>query len=262
MRPEVPYPEEVFGTFATIDRQEQSCSVCVRNKASGVTLWGTDTCPDLSVPAYDGYIMAAEGLQRSVFQCVDKTETTVARSMCLPRVECPADGSKMTSFRFENAVPNDFTDTQQDGWTWTAHMGGTSTQRGVFQRATDAGTGAIETQCTFESRDIKVKMDLMPRKSTKDATFEIAIDGVSYASVLIPGNEDTSVTLQEICNLTLADNTTSNKPYLLTGINNADIFWENGWDHHPTAKGADQSGCYVFHPHWCYHRPGQRCGHR
>ena len=236
MSPNVPgvsatYPKDIFGEFATIDKQEEVCSVCVRNKASGVTLWGTDKCPDLSVHAYDGYIMAAEGLQRSVFQCVDKSETAVARSLCLPRAACPTDGSKMTSFRFDYNVPNDFSDTQQDGWRWATTVGGTSTQRGVFIRDTDSGTGSIETQCSFDTRDIKVKIDIMPRKWYKDATFDVVIDGATYASVLIPGNEQLgTVLLQEVCNLTLAENTSSNKPYLLTGINHNDLYWESDWE--------------------------------
>ena len=62
---------------------EVPCSVCMKSKTSGFTVWGSDTCPASSAVGYDGYVVSDHiSGQRTRYECLEKRTVAVARSVC------------------------------------------------------------------------------------------------------------------------------------------------------------------------------------
>ena len=76
-------------------------------------------------------------------------------------------------------------------------------------------------------------MDIAPKKNNLASTFEVKIDGIKYAELVIPGNTDTSLTHN--CTLVMYNGATSNygttiNNNIVTGTNTADVQWTTGWE--------------------------------
>jgi len=176
--------------------------------------------------------------------------------MCDPKTKCDGVG-QLTVFNFAtkdarsglgaNAIrqPKDFADyfntggtepngptalgsiPAGDGWEWVSTMGD---HEGVLHRTTDLGTGSIFTDCTFETANVVINMDILPRKFHQESKFLLSIGGVDYARLTIPGSTDTSQT--DEVEIELFNDALSNlrEGDIITGLSNTDVVWTSGWE--------------------------------
>ena len=91
-----------FSAFKNVDEYEIPCAMCMRERAAGVTVWGSNVCPSGSTRDYAGYA-TGDASKRGTLQCVQESPQVV-RWPCSPAKPCPADGSPLTQFIFENNV--------------------------------------------------------------------------------------------------------------------------------------------------------------
>ena len=147
---------------------EVPCSVCMKSKTSGFTVWGSDTCPGRETLAYKGYI-GGDNSQRNTHDCVEKgVDFTVARSMCMtddgvsPLKACPANNGALTIFRFKDNWDDFVGSSEGTGgkWAWARTLGDHS---GVIQRTHDSNAATLTTQCRLLSAKVEIRIDVLPR---------------------------------------------------------------------------------------------------
>ena len=203
------------------DNYEMPCAVCVRERATGLTVWGTDQCAGDMVHGYEGYAMTSTDTvaRRTRHECVEKNMRAVAMTPCAPAQACPSNGSPMTHFTFDSIGEfmigsKGYTGTNH--WTWVNHQLGDHT--GVLVRHQDQQSADASTLCRFapgEGEDSKVKltMDVLPNKHSFESTFEVLVDTKVYARVTIPGSTDPLFT---DCPIELLNGATSNMNAMTT----------------------------------------------
>jgi hypothetical protein len=247
-----PTPTSAFDSWQDIKNFKMPCAVCEIPSASGFAVAGSDQCPSHSAKSYAGYVMIPDSASqfntgRATHLCVEKQDTRVARTEeCNPKVTCDGIEAK-TAFWFDGvdtrsgftapvAQPRDFVQYygtvggtaplhNGDGWLWTATLGSHS---GVLQRTHDIGSGEISTNCRFQQPEIKIKLDILPRKFFQPSTFEISINGTAYVKVVIPGTTDTSEA--SAVEIALLSGAVSSTQSMSTGLSNSDIAWVNDWE--------------------------------
>eukprot|EP01043_Picozoa_sp_COSAG02_P082863 COSAG02_NODE_20999_length_806_cov_9.117397_1_plen_230_part_01 len=137
----------------------------------------------------------------------------------------------MTSFAFEKNFPNDFKDSDRgsvgSGWEWISKVVSTDSHTGVIQQRTGTGGVSVTTPCMFETLEVVIEMDVLPRKHTVPSTLGVSIGGVTYATLDIPSSAD--ATTQSNCTVITSSNTTSNLAFMMTGIESAQTLWTDGW---------------------------------
>ena len=215
-----------------LDQIEIPCIVCLRERAIPLPVWGTNRCPlDRAINVMKGYMWSSDQ-RRAEYMCIQDPRTAVASARCSPSHTCPADGTAMTAFLFDaslGARQGDFLSNVvgstggSAGWAWLASLGD---HTGVVQRTADSNTGSISTPCFFDSTSVTISMDVLPRKYNTDATFELSIDDVVYASIDIPGSTD-AVALS--ATITTSNGATTSHKTMTTGTTNADLKWTNSW---------------------------------
>ena len=129
----------------------------------------------------------------------------VVRHKCDSELACPHDGSSMTAFTFDKDWHAfSFSGRGSSGagvWGWLSSLEdnqalatATPGRKGVVARSTDTGAGDLESMCLFNRPNVTLRMDILPRKASYPSIFEVFVDDVLYASVVIPGSTDPLVT--------------------------------------------------------------------
>ena len=167
----------------------------------------------------------ASNQRRNTVQCVDK-ETKVARKACLPLHACPKDGAEATVFRFKDNWDDFVGSSEGTGgkWYWQSSFGDHS---GVLVRTADSRWASVSTPCVFSQPNIEIRADVLPRKYIRNSKLTISVDGVTYATITLPGPNDEN----DVSNATIAteNGASSNMRGLITGKNYNDLLWTNDW---------------------------------
>ena len=207
--------EATLDQYYAVDQFSMACTVCARKQSSTAIVYGSHECPVGLEMSYTGYIAIPDEQVnhyggRGSHMCVDEDPAVSRDKLCNPVVEC--QGGQLTVFNFEsrdsrsgkgaNAIrqPKDFVDyvdtggteptiPPSDGWEWVDYLGD---HEGVLHRTEDLGTGRIYTDCNFETAEVVISMDILPRKYHQESEFIFSIEGVDFAKLTIPGSTDTS----------------------------------------------------------------------
>eukprot|EP01046_Picozoa_sp_COSAG06_P065950 COSAG06_NODE_16424_length_1002_cov_1.101883_1_plen_323_part_10 len=148
---------EGLDSLARSDGFDIACAVCSREHGAGFTLWGGDgvaiACPARAHLSYSGYTMVSpqSGAQRATPLCVDRAQAAIVRKTCDPRHACPANGTPLTAFHFNDNL-DDFVgnvggySAGGTRWRWNAGIGG---QDGVLESVAESYETDVYTKCTL-----------------------------------------------------------------------------------------------------------------